>query len=183
MKLLKWTILWLATWGISQWFWGGNPLQPTLVPGTILIIFLAALVLAFLLFPDERKVWLSRLSSWEIPVILFGIVIFSFLDTGLFTNNILTSAHVLFQQLMIAVLVFMVPAEKFKRTLVRVLLLFGVSHLLLAVFMSWPWALFFTILASATAILFTFLMQRVKYGITLSFLIHLSFYLIFFNLI
>jgi|SRR3989344_1168573 len=182
-KIFKWLILWLAIWGISSWLWGGDPLQPTLVPGTILVIFLVALVLAFLLFPEERKAWLSRLVAPEILIVLLSIIAFSFLDPRPFLSNTLTSAHVLFQQLMIAVLVFMRPSEKFSQIAWRVLIFFGASHLLLTIFMSWPWTLLFTVLASVTAILFAYLIQKVKYGITISFLIHLGFYLIFFNLI
>ena len=183
IALAKWTALWLLTWGIASWLWGGDPLQPTLVPGTILVIFLVALVLAFALFPEERKVWLLRLAAPEMLVILLSIVAFTLLDQRLLMNNLLTSAHVLFQQLMIAVLVFMKPSEKFSQAAWRVLIFFGASHLFLALFMSWPWTLLFTVLASVMAIAFAYLIQKVKYGITVSFLIHLGFYLIFFNLI
>ena len=183
MKILKWTILWLVTWGISQWLWGGDPLEATPVPGTILSIFLASLVLAFVLFPSERKIWLSRMSPLGIPIILFSIIIFSILDERLLLSNMLTSTHVLFQQFMIAVLAFMVPSEKFSRTATRVLVLFGASHLLLIIFMSWPWTVFFTLIVSAVAVFWTYLIQRVKHGITISYLIHLGFYLVFFSIL
>ncbi|MDP3731233.1 MAG: hypothetical protein Q8R34_01940 [bacterium] len=182
-QTIKWLLLWLVTWGVSQSLWGGDPLKPTSVPGTILIIFLIAIVLAFVLFPEQRRKWLSRISSLEIPVILLSIAIFSSLDQRLLVSNLLTSTHVLFQQFMIAVLVFMPPSEKFSQVFWRVLIFFGASHLFLAFFMSWSWTLLFTVLATAIATAFAFLIQRVKHGITISFLIHLSFYLIFFALI
>ena len=183
IQIFKWLILWLGAWGISQWLWGGDPLRPSTVPGTILIIFLVALALAFILFPKERKVWLSRLAAPETLVILLSIVAFSLVDQRPLMNNLLTSAHVLFQQLMIAVLVFMKPSEKFSQAAWRVIFFFGASHLLLSVFMSWPWTLLFSVLASITGVVFAYLIQRIKYGITISFIIHLGFYLIFFNLI
>jgi len=95
----------------------------------------------------------------------------------------LTVSHVLFQQFMIAMLVFMEPSERFSQVAWRVLISFGASHLLLAVFMSWSWTLLFTVLAAVVGIAFACLIQKVKYGITISFLIHLGFYLIFFNLV
>jgi len=182
-KIIMWVVLWLVTWGISQSLWGGDPLKATPAPGTILVIFIISIVLAFLIFTNERKVWLSGLSSLQILIILLSVGTFSFLDTRLFVSNLLTASHILFQQFMIGVLVFMIPSEKFRRSALRVLLLFGASHLLLAFFMSWTWTIFFTFLASATAVVFAYLIQRVKYGITVSFLIHLSFYLLFFKLI
>lgn len=178
---LKWLTLWLLTWGISQWLWGGDPLKATPVPGTILIIFLIALVLAFALFSRELKIWLSKISFQEILIILVSIGLFSLFNERLLLSSILTSVHVLFQQFMIAVLVLMDPTEKFTISLKKVLILFGGTHLLLAIFMSWYWTLFFTILASAVAILFAFLTRRVKYGVTISYLIHLGFYFVLFN--
>ena len=158
-------------------------MKPSTIPGAILFIFLVAIVLAFVLFPEERKAWFSRLARPEIPIMLLGIIIFSFLDQGLFISNMLTASHVLFQQLMIAVLVFMGPSEKFSQIARRVIILFGASHLFLALFMSWPWTLLFAVLASIVATVFAYLIQKVKLGITISFLIHLGFYLMFFNLI
>src|SRR3989344_5082124 len=182
-SILKWLLLWLATWGISQSLWGGDPLKASTVPGTILIIFLVALVLAFALFPEEKKAWLSRLALLEIPIILLSIIAFSFLDQRLFVSNMLTVSHVLFQQLMIAMLVFMGPSERFSQVAWRVLIFFGASHLLLAFFMSWSWTLLFAVLATFIAIAFARLIQKVKHGIVISFLIHLGFYFVFFNLI
>ena len=181
--ILKWTILWLATWGISQSSWGGDPLKPAQSPGTILIIFLIAIVLALILFPEQRKKWFSRMSPLEIPIMLLSIAIFSVLDQRLSVSNLLTSSHILFQQFMIAILVFTPPLEKFSQVFWRVLIFFGASHLLLAIFMSWPWALLFTGLASVTAILFAFLIQKVRYGTAISFIIHLAFYLFFFSIV
>src|SRR3989344_8430756 len=113
IKTIKWLMLWLATWGISQSLWGGDPSVPASRPVAILVVFLIALVLALLLFPEERKQWFSRISSLDICLIALSVVLFYIFSEWLFSSRILTSAHVLFQQLMIAMLVFMRPSEKF----------------------------------------------------------------------
>ena len=176
-------MLWLATWGISQSLWGGDPSVPASRPVAILVVFLIALVLALLLFPEERKQWFSRISSLDICLLALSVVLFYIFSERPFSSRILTSAHVLFQQLMIAMLVFMRPSEKFSHVAWRVLIFFGASHLLLAFFMSWSWTILFAVLALFIAIVFARLIQKVKHGIVISFLIHLGFYFVFFNLI
>ena len=183
MKNFKWIVLWLVTWGISQSLCGGDPLVPTSRPVAILVIFIIAFAMVFFLFPDERKQWFSRINSVDIGLIVLGVALLYLFSERPFSSRILTSAHVLFQQLMIAILVFMGPSEKFSQIAWRVLIFFGASHLLLAFFMSWSWTLLFAVPASFIAIAFAHLIQKVRHGIVISFLIHLGFYFVFFNLI
>ncbi|MDO8580334.1 MAG: hypothetical protein Q7S13_02520 [Candidatus Omnitrophota bacterium] len=157
--------------------------MPASRPVAILVIFLIALAITFLLFPEELKQWLSRMSSADLWLMALSIALFYFFSERPFSSRILTSAHVLFQQFMIAMLVFMGPSEKFSRVAWRVLIFFGGSHLLLAVFMPWSWTLLFAISASVAAIAFAYLIQRVKHGIMFSYVIHLGFYLLLFNVI
>lgn len=188
MKLLtakngKWAFLWLTTWGVVQLLWGGDPLVTPPLAIHIVAIFLLAIVATFTLFPEERKIWFAKLGTSQALFILLAILVYMFLDDRSLIASSLTSIHVLFQQFMIAVLVFMVPSEKFISTAWRVLFLFGASHVLLILFLPWQWTLLFSVLASLIAVPWTFLIQRYRYGIALSFFIHLLFYLILFQLL
>jgi len=123
-KLIKWTILWLTTWGVAQLLWGGDPLLVPSSAVSIFGIFLLAISIAFVLFPEERKIWLEKAGLSQTLTILLIIVAYVLLDNRLIIGSFLTSGHVLFQQLMLAVLVFMVPSERFVPTLWRVLFFF-----------------------------------------------------------
>ena len=176
-KVITWLVLWLAAWGVALWLWGAEPISAP-QSGLTYFVFVVAIALAVLLFPRELKEWLSRVSSLQIALMLAGSALFSFFSSSPIEVDFLRSLHIGFQQIMIAVLIFLVPVSNagFASALWRVVVLFVGSHLLLFFFYSATWVLFFTAFSLIGAVLFVFLIQKVRGGVALSYLLHWGFY-------
>ncbi|OGZ43092.1 MAG: hypothetical protein A2719_01895 [Candidatus Ryanbacteria bacterium RIFCSPHIGHO2_01_FULL_45_22] len=173
-KIFMWLGLWLVIWGVALRLWHGEPLL-TEMPGMILIVFLVGITNAFSLFSKERKMWLSKMDLAQTAIMAAGALVLSIWHPISLANGMLVAGHVFFQQIMIAFLIFMAQST-FKQTLWRVLLFYGASHLLLVFFMPVVWGLAFTLFSLFGTILFVSLIERAKYGIGLSYLLHLAFY-------
>ncbi len=178
-RLAAWSILWLIAWGAMLGLWGEDPwLAARPVP--LLAIILVATVAAALLFRRESKRWLARLSREQALAILGVAALFVFLDTRPWLDGLVTSAHVLFQQSMIAHLIEVGSGrsnpERTYSSYWNVFWFYGMSHILLALFMPILGALAITALSILGGAFFVRLITRTKYGILLSYALHLAFY-------
>ena len=177
--IVKWLTLWLGTWAIALRLWGGDPAVNPPLPGVIVTIFMIALGAALLAFPKERNIWFSRINLLQVGMVVGSMALFVGLSTVPLMQGLLTVGHVLFQQVMIAFIIFVVPGAtelRFTQSLWRVLLFYGLSHVLLAFYIPVSWTLFFTIMSLVGAIGFTSFIQRMRHGIALSYILHLGFY-------
>ena len=181
-SITKWLILWFIVWGTALLLLSGRILLPVPVPvlEILVIIFSVACVLTLIIFPKERKAWINKMSVFQFLMIILSVVVFSLVYRSNLVDGFFISSHVLFQQLMVAVLIFMRSDGRFVSAWVRVLLLFGASHLLLIIFIPMTSVLAFSIPSSAVVALWVFLIQRVEYGILLSLITHLLFYFLSF---
>jgi hypothetical protein len=182
-KLTSWLALWLITWGAALFLLGHTAPLATVVPRSVLVVFPAAAIGAFFLFHEERKMWLSKINWVHIAIMAAGAAALCAARTGSLTGGYLfVTEHVLFQQIMIALLIFTKPAT-LSQILERVFVFFGLGHILLLFFLPVPWALLFTAFSLPGGVLFALLIEKARYGIGLSVLLHFSFYAVLAQLV
>lgn len=178
-KLWSWLAIWIITWMVVLAIWGKNPAM-TPVPGRILLIFILAALIAVGIFTAERRIWFRRINPLQMAIVILGIALFAAVYPFSWLNCFVIIAHVIFQQIMIAFLVFMPsrmpPARK-------VVLFYGLSHLVLIFYFTFTWGLTITGLSILGGLCFAYLLQKPRYGIALSYLLHLGFYAVLMHLL